>query len=61
MKKFQNWFNQLTTAQQKRTLLIFCLLFTALLVLSIRYQEMRMNAGNILQPRIMKTDTLKHR
>lgn len=60
MKRFQHWFNQLSTAQQKKTLVIFCLLFAALLVLSIRYQQLRLNTGHIVQPRIA-TDTLKHR
>ncbi|QHS56583.1 hypothetical protein GWR56_13900 [Mucilaginibacter sp. 14171R-50] len=48
MKKF----NQLTLKQQKIALVIFCLLFSVLLILSIRYQQMRINTGTIQQPRI---------
>ncbi|MCC8423622.1 hypothetical protein [Mucilaginibacter sp. UR6-11] len=45
-------FNQLTLKQQKTALVIFCMLFAALLILSIRYQQMSINTGNIQQPRI---------
>ncbi|MGY3211897.1 hypothetical protein [Mucilaginibacter sp. HD30] len=60
MKKFQQWFNQLRPAQQKRMLVMFCLLFLILLLLSIGYQQMRLDTGTIAQPRF-KTDTIKHR
>jgi|GEM_PF-3846586 len=60
MKRFQDWFNGLPVRQQKQVLILFCLLFGALLMLSLRYQQMRLNTGSILQPRI-KTDTIKHR
>ncbi|WP_439697452.1 hypothetical protein ACFGVS_03355 [Mucilaginibacter sp. AW1-7] len=60
MNRFQQWFNQLKPAQQKTALVLFCLLFACLLILSIRYQQTNMNTGNIVQPRL-KTDTLKHR
>lgn len=60
MKQFQHWFNQLTTAQQKIALILFCLLFATMLILSISYQRLIMNTGSIVQARI-KTDTLKHK
>jgi len=60
MKRFQQWFNQLSPAQQKRALVLFCLLFAALLIISIRYQQTTMNTGTIIQPRL-KTDTIKHK
>jgi hypothetical protein len=60
MKKFQQWFNRLKPAQQKSTLVIFCLLFVFLLLLSIHNQQLDMDTGTIVQPRL-KTDTIKHR
>lgn len=45
------WFNQLPMPQRKLVLFAFCLLFAALLVLSIRYQTLKMQTGTIQQPR----------
>ena len=60
MKKFQYWFNGLTSAQQKRVLVMFCLVFGALLLLSIRFQGLTLDGGQIQQPHII-TDSLKNK
>jgi len=41
--------------RQKLTLIGLCILFAALLLLSIKYSSLNMNTGNILQPRLTNT------
>ncbi|MGF7080375.1 hypothetical protein [Mucilaginibacter sp. UYCu711] len=64
MKKITQWFNNLAAANQRWALLAFCLLFAALLVASIKWQQTDISTKTTVPTNIGRasgklTDTLK--
>jgi hypothetical protein len=58
MKKFSEWFNNLSPVRQKCTLVLFCLTFMLLLIMSLNSNKVTIKPGYVPQHIGRTTDSL---